>query len=409
MGLRGCLVLAALLVASGAAAANEPVRYAVASADVDAAHFPHAALCVGPADNPRHRGVGGLYHFDPDGCAGTKATAAFLDGDGNGRWGHADTLVVRPRAATTLGPGQLIATTDALTAVTAQDPRLGRDTFEITGVWDFEDRDGDGRWSNADAAYLDVDRSGHLTPNDLRLDETLQAMRSGAPGMLYPLVQTEGQACFVDDNGDLTWQTIEPTYLLVGRPCAHVEPGDVRMYAAFAGAPASIVRSADRDVLWLLEPLPTTAVGLRNADAIVDHDGSRDETAKDFRFGANGAVGPGATGAALPDATRWAYLERDGAEGRGPSDTAYLDRDGDGYASTGDIRFGALFGQNAGKVVQPDDPDALRARDPARPGADTAPRHTDEERQEAKDSPAPHAIVSLLVGIAIVAHRTRRT
>lgn len=188
----------------------------------------------------------------------------------------------------------------------------------------------------------------------LALTALLLALPAAQAATLAPSPHTA--ACFLDVDGDTVRGASEPTYLQ--RACGNLLAGDIRLLATAGFPGGSIVTGNDDDA-------SRSTLALAAAYGFVDEDGSGTPSPGDpyvFHVGTlPGTAAPGdipltGEGAfqpitpAHPLAGRplaplgvavggESFAETDGNPGFSTGDVVYLDVDGDGVSSIGDLRL----------------------------------------------------------------------
>ncbi|HEV8360700.1 MAG TPA: hypothetical protein VGR28_09630 [Candidatus Thermoplasmatota archaeon] len=277
-------------------------------------------------------------------------------------------------------------------------------------AWDFLDADGDGAWTRGDVAYAEGDADdNYASAVDLRLGSFLGVafgaqVAVGDVDTTYTLNDASDLTtlCFVDDDASGAYDAGEPVYA-TSTACTdpattELSGNDLRITPAAGQAAGTQVRATHLDF-----GNPATLLG----DACLDFfDGDGDSgysggdvvylnvdcadatvSAGDVRFTPIGSfaagtsvapgdsdvnnalcVAPGAC-ASVPDGmsgaaggndpAAWDFLDIDGDGVWTSGDVAYLDADADNLASSVDVRLGSVGGEPFGGQVAAGDADLV--------------------------------------------------
>lgn len=262
----------------------------------------------------------------------------------------------------------------------------------------FLDVDGDGAHDTGETAYLDLDGDAVVD----RFEPRLTPLGSlPAFGQVRPADPDSGEAltlppaaqlAFYDDGGNAAWSREDSFYGDMDGN-GRVTPGDVRLAGPDGFAAGTRVATGDADerrILTVPAAPPTLAftdfdgsTGFNLGDGLfADQDGAAPVAAvvfpEDLRLSRVGGLPPGRVVLpadadvtpilqALPGAPTFGFGDESGNGAFDEGEAFYLFdlADADGLLDPGDLRLTARFGQAAGHLVRPTDPDAGLAIPPA--------------------------------------------
>lgn len=338
----------------------------------------------------------------------------YADLNRDGQWSQGDSLYIPAQPGRgTVAAGDLRLSRhgnlSAGTFVGSGDPdagapvtgRVSTGTFDSAPgrAWRFWDTDADGAFGAGDVLYVDLDGSGDVTVQDLRVTPH-RGLGFGLPAKagdpdVRPRLASFGPAaalCFVDRSSDGDFDAGEPVYFRYeGCPPAGsgagaaVRPPDVRLTGEAAG---SQVMPGDSDVnatAWLLPGMANIRYADLNRDArwsqgdalyLHTAPGRATVTAGDVRLTRYGALAAG-TGVAPGDSDlkfltmdtsagagfdpapgrTWRFWDADGNLRFEAGDVLYVDLDADGQVGLLDVRLSPLGAIPPGSPVRAGDPD----------------------------------------------------